>query len=345
MKRVGMNPARDRVSDYRPARVTAAVLTYIPMLGGYFSDRLRILQLSLESMAAHTSLPFDLMVFDNGSCREVQDFLTQKKEEGLIRYLLLSSENIGKIGALKIMFHAAPGEIIAYSDDDIYFYPDWLESQLQVLDHFPEVGMVSGVPIRIRFNDAQESNQRIAESHPEISIHSGRWIPDEWEEDFCASTGRKPVEYKNLTEGIQDIVFEYRGHRAYSTANHFQFLSPKAVIQAALPENWSGRLMRRMLEMDEAVDQLGYLRLSTTERYVRHMGNVLTHQEATFSIEAMESSHANPEVDMPFLQRAVRRVVRIRFIRRTLESIYNSIFWLLNEGRIRWSGEGKTKRW
>ena len=33
--------------------------------------------------------------------------------------------------------------------------------------------------------------------------------------------------------------------------------------------------MGKMLELDEAVDQLGFLRLSTTSRLVRHIGNVI----------------------------------------------------------------------
>ncbi len=58
--------------------------------------------------------------------------------------LLLSQRNIGKIDALRILFNAAPGEIIAYNDDDIFFYPGWLEAHLEILDSFPKAGMVSG---------------------------------------------------------------------------------------------------------------------------------------------------------------------------------------------------------
>ena len=37
---------------------------------------------------------------------------------GKIQYLLLSNRNIGKLGALKVIYNAAPGETVAYSDDD-----------------------------------------------------------------------------------------------------------------------------------------------------------------------------------------------------------------------------------
>lgn len=118
-----MNPGRGKKSDYLPARVTVAVLTYIPNQAGYFQDRLEITRTCIHSILANTSIPFDLMVFDNGSCPEAVEMLRAMRMAGQIDFLLLSSLNIGKIGALKMIFAAAPGEIIAYSDDDVFFLP------------------------------------------------------------------------------------------------------------------------------------------------------------------------------------------------------------------------------
>ena len=75
MTRIGINPARGVVSDYRPPSVTVAVLTYIPDLSGYFEHRLQVLQMVFASLHAFTTPPHDLMVFDNGSCPPVVDYL------------------------------------------------------------------------------------------------------------------------------------------------------------------------------------------------------------------------------------------------------------------------------
>jgi len=64
----------------------------------------------------------------------VVDYLKELRDKGKIQYLILSSRNIGKMGALQIAFRAAPGEIIAYSDDDVFFLPGWLERHLEVLE-------------------------------------------------------------------------------------------------------------------------------------------------------------------------------------------------------------------
>ena len=147
MARVGINPARGKTSEYKPAHVTVTCITYIPDLTGYFEQRLEVLKLSLASLQTHTTRPFDLMIFDNGSCQPVVDLLRGLERAGQIDYLLLSRQNIGQIGALQILFNAAPGEIIAYHDDAIFFYPGWLEAHLKILEAFPQAGMVSGLPV------------------------------------------------------------------------------------------------------------------------------------------------------------------------------------------------------
>jgi glycosyltransferase involved in cell wall biosynthesis len=277
MARFGINPARGKTTDYRPARVTVALLAYIPHLEGYFQHRFEILQLSLASIAAHTSHPYDLMVFDNGSAHPVVDYLQDLKEQGVIQYLFLASENIGKIGAFELLFNAAPGELIAYTDDDIYFYPGWLEAHLEIYETYQSVGMVSGAPIRDASERARRSLMRLVEQdHSPVNISYEHRVPDEWEADWAMSVGREPQEHLEKTKDQQDMILELNGVEAFGSASHFQFLSPKEVILQALPEIWSGKLMGEMNQLDEAVDQLGYLRLSTVGRYTRHLGNSIS---------------------------------------------------------------------
>ena len=95
MPRIGMNPSRGRKTDYQPARVTVAVLTYLPDHTGYFQDRFDVTRLCLESIIANTSEPYDLLVFDNGSCDALVDYLRGLRDRGLVKYLILSSQNIG----------------------------------------------------------------------------------------------------------------------------------------------------------------------------------------------------------------------------------------------------------
>lgn len=286
MARIGINPARGKTAAARPQRLTVTMVTYLPDLTGYFEHRLEVLKLALAGLAAHTPLPHDLMLFDNGSCPEAVNFLRSLQAQGVINYLLLAEKNIGKIDALRILFNAAPGEIIAYSDDDILFYPGWLEAHLEVLDCFPNAGMVSGVPVRNAAGHAADSLEKLAAAPPSgIHVERRRSIPDEWELDWALSTGRDPQAHIDATRDRLDLVFSAEkpgGGRveAIGSANHFQFVAHKAIILQALPSAWTGKLMGAMIELDQAVDDLGFLRLSTTHRTTRHLGNAISAEVA-----------------------------------------------------------------
>ena len=66
--RKGQNPAKFVKEVAKPERITAAMLTYIPFLSGFYEETLDVLKVSLDSMRTDAGLPFDLLVFDNGSC-------------------------------------------------------------------------------------------------------------------------------------------------------------------------------------------------------------------------------------------------------------------------------------
>ena len=75
--RIGQNPAKFVKEVAQPARVTVAVLNYIPFLSGYYADMLNVLDACLTSIWENTDLDYDLMVFDNGSCEEVIEYLAR----------------------------------------------------------------------------------------------------------------------------------------------------------------------------------------------------------------------------------------------------------------------------
>jgi glycosyltransferase involved in cell wall biosynthesis len=328
MARIGINPARGKLSEYTPAQVSVAAVTYVPHLDGFFQQRLEILKLTFASLTASTNMLHDVLVFDNGSCREVVEYLLSLRDQGVIDYLILSKENIGKIGAFSLLFRAAPGEIIAYNDDDILFYPGWLEAQLEILKEVPKVGMVSGVPVRMGGGYAMDSLNVLAGNPPEgLTITRSRVIPDEWEADWASSTGRDPKEYLPATQNQQDILVQKGSIEAVGTASHFQFVSPKELILKALPTSWTGKLMGHMVELDEAIDQMGYLRLSTRKRYTRHLGNTLS--QAVIDESNQMGLWENQEIKFP-VQRNKHWLTRLPGSRRILGSAYHWLFEVLS---------------
>jgi glycosyltransferase involved in cell wall biosynthesis len=250
------------------------------------------------------------------------------RDKQKIDYLVLSRRNLGKIDAFKLLFNMAPGEIVAYSDDDILFYPGWLEAHLEILETYPNVGMVSGAPVRNASGRARKSLRRwIDTGPPDLQVSYERRIPDDWEADWAVSTGRDPEEHLRASQEEQDLVLKFKGLESYGSASHFQFVSYKDVIQSALPDEWSGKLMGQMMELDEAIDGLGFLRLCTVDRYARHLGNALSPEVIgevrSFGIDSsVESVKASP----------TKRhwILRIPGSGRILRFLYNRLFEILN---------------
>ena len=83
--RIGQNPAKFVKSVAKPERVTVAVLNYIPFLSGFYADMLDVLKTSLNGIRESADVPFDLMVFDNGSCAEVKDYLLAEQSASRIQ--------------------------------------------------------------------------------------------------------------------------------------------------------------------------------------------------------------------------------------------------------------------
>ncbi len=271
--RRGQNPAKFIAGVHRPARVTVAVLAYVPFLGGFFTEALDVLRACLESLWASTPAPFDLLVFDNGSCREAVDFLETARRAGRIQFLVLSEKNLGKGGAWNIIFRAAPGEIVAYTDSDARFSPGWLERSLEILEGYPRVGMVTARPFRTP-PDFMTSTEAWAKATPGVEVRRGRFIPWDDFREFDLSLGQDERAVRDRYESTEDIRLTYRGIEAQVGASHYQFTAYRKVLESFLPFEMV-RPMGQVRQLDQRMDESGYLRLMTVQPLVMNLSNSL----------------------------------------------------------------------
>jgi glycosyltransferase involved in cell wall biosynthesis len=271
--RKGQNPAKFVATVAQPQRITVAVLNYIPFLSGFYAQTLDVLKTCLGSLWANTDLPYDLLVFDNGSCQEAIDFLMQAQDDGKIQYLLLSEKNLGKGGAWNMMLAAAPGEIIAYTDNDAYFYPGWLPKSLRVLETFPNVGMVTSRPFRTP-PEFYTATLQWAEQTSGVTLERGQFIP--WEEFkvFDMSLGTAEDEVRKRYDSTEDVRLTYNGLTSQAGASHWQFLAYKSVIQQFLPFSMD-KPMGQVRQLDRRMNEAGYLRLMPVEFLAQNMSNRL----------------------------------------------------------------------
>lgn len=264
--RVGSNPLRsDRVNGL-PA-VMLGVVTHLPNEIGYHAKRFDVIRACLSSMKERADYPHGFIVWDNGSIPKLKEWIRREIKPDIF----IESRNVGKSIARACVVNMLPEKtILAFSDDDILYLPNWLKPQIELLQHFPNVSSVSGYPIRTSFRWGCENTIRWAKQNGELE--AGRFLPDEWERDFAVSIGRDVKVHFDGTQKDVDYRVTYKGKRAFCVSHHCQFVGYAGRISQAV--KYDAAAMADEKPFDNALDALG-LRLSTTQRLARHIGNVL----------------------------------------------------------------------
>ncbi len=274
-----------------PENVVAAVLVYIPHLRGYFLNRLGVLDLCLQSLLRTKPDATPLLVYDNGCCDEVRAYLERLEADGRIDYLVRSRMNIGTLAAIRMIVHISPKPLVAYCDDDVFFAEGWLEALLSLMAAFPEAGMASAAPTLDGALHAIDSTLRLANDPASGIRREDSFVAEEWEVDWALSTGRDPDERRRFARTTPIPSLRRGKAAAFAGATHFQFVGRMEALNAGLPKEWPASLMGGLRELDAGVDQAGYPRLSTPERYCRHIGNAVT---STMRSEAEALGYAVP---------------------------------------------------
>ena len=317
--RKGQNPAKSVDQVAKPERITVAVLNYIPFASGFFTEMPEVLKACLTSLRNDPGLPFDLMVFDNGSCPEVQQYLLDERTAGRIQYLLLSEKNLGKGGAWNIIFKAAPGEIIAYADNDVFFYPGWLARSVEILETYPKAGMVTARPFNTK-SEFLTSTFSWLESNPDVNLEKGNLIPIDDYRAFGMSIGHTAESaVKGYAESIS-YKATYKGVVAFVGASHWQFSAYKSVLEQFLPFDMS-KPMGQVIQLDRKINDNGYLRLMVSDPLAMNMSNtpILTTGPVDKNIKVNEAS-------------LFKRLREIGVVKKSLLALYDLIFrWYYRE--------------
>jgi glycosyltransferase involved in cell wall biosynthesis len=309
--RKGQNPAKSVKDVAHPERITVALLNYIPFLSGFYAETLDVLRVCMQSMRKDAGLPFDLMVFDNGSCPEVRDFLVKEKEEGRIQYLILAEKNMGKGGAWNVMLAGAPGEIIAYTDSDVLFSSNWLKRSVEILEVFPNVGMVTARPFRTP-PEFYEGTLKWAKEN--AALEEGQFIPWETFLEFNLSLGQTEEENKKVYAETRDWRISYKGITAIAGASHWQFTAYKFRLQHFLPFDMD-KPMGQVRQLDKRMNDAGLLRLMVSDPLAMNLSNTLGYLRGELKTSEGKK-RASPG----------KRILEIVLIKKVLLMIYNKIF-------------------
>lgn len=265
--RIGNNPLKISAAPDKIKNVVLTCVTHLPNQAGYHAERFEVVRTCLTSMRMGARRDHTFMVWDNGSCPELRDWLANVFKPDV----LILSGNVGKNTARTTLFGMVkPDSIVTFSDDDMYFYDNWLNPQIELLQNFPNVASVSGYPVRTAFRWGNENTLTWARQNGLLEYE--RFMPEQWERDFCLSIGRDYEAHKKATEGEKDWKVAYKGKQAFCTSHHCQFIGNAETLNKI--KVYDNMALGSERDYDTALDKLG-LRLSTTKRLSRHIGNVI----------------------------------------------------------------------
>lgn len=320
------------IKSYAPQALGVALLTYIPSTEAYFAEALNIVKVQIASLAQNTEVPYDLLIFDNGSCEEAQKVFTRMLSDRKITWLFLSSKNLGKTGALNWILNSMPNNWICYADSDMLFRKGWYSKSMELFSTFPDVGVVSAQPSFFENLEGPSLAMQSIQSKG-YSIH-GKIAPTEHIDEYVNAYGLgEDLRKSCLSKKIPCLQDLDGNDRAYIGACHMQFLGRRSQLQQILPLPATLALSTNEdRQFDTRIDQKNWLRLSTTEFYVVHMGNHLedaVKKELAGIIEANPTSLKSNTVKnykKSFAWKILFSLNQVGFIRKLFKQVYINLF-------------------
>ena len=328
--RIGINPQKLQKKIDLDAHHRVILVVYIPNEEGFYKKSFDVFKLSLDSLIATVNDNCAITVVNNGSYEKVTALLNHYFENNKIDTLINDRINIGKIDALIGAARGSREPLITYTDSDILFVTGWQVNVEKVFSTFNNVGSVSPIPVRYgMFYGTSSVLQQIIlkkikikfEAIPENFISYNKYLCSiNWDADDNDSK-KWPVIEK---EGIQAIIGS--GHQVLTISREILF--------TGVPTNPSLTLVGGDSEykyVDEPIDRLGKLRLSTYHNFGYHMGNnvegwmIAVHQD-NLNQKPISTTGFCIQKDVPnlFFNRFRQKIYMIK--KKAVKKIFKSLY-------------------
>ena len=268
--RKGNNPNKDKVvSDARFVH-QIIIPVYIPNQKDYFKDAFIIFKKCLFSIFKTVDLEYTyISIVNNGSCNEVENYLSVLKEENKIQELINTS-NIGKLNAIYKGLVGHDFDLVTIADADTMFLSGWQQETIKFFNTFPKAGTVGIVP---QFNMySNYCTNVIFDNFFNKEMRFVKVAEPKAMQQFYQSIGWNMKEDHYYLQYILGI--EKNDVKACIGSSHFVATYRKEVlseIKKYIPAKM-GSNSERLL--DVAAQNKGLWKLTTFKNYAYHMGNV-----------------------------------------------------------------------
>lgn len=269
--RLGFNPNRDKLKKADDFFHHVVIPVYIPDAEGYFKNSFKILKLCLESLFKTCHPKTFVSIVNNGSSKEVQNYLNELLIQGSI-HELIHTHNIGKLNAVLKGFSGHDFTFVTVSDCDVLFLNNWQKETYNVFEKFPKTGAVCPTP-----------SSRSLKNHT-----SNIWFDLLLSKSLRFTKVKNPAALKAFAESVGNPNMYHNCHlekyltvangdfRAVVGAGHFITTYRKEVFEKSNVK-YSGFMLGGDSEsklLDIPVVKKGMWRLSTEDNFAYHLGNV-----------------------------------------------------------------------
>ncbi len=267
--RIGFNPHKDMPDEGSSFIHQVIIPVYIPNQEEYFKDSFRILKLCIESIIKTVHLETFITIVNNGSCKEVREYLDELFEDKKI-HEVIHTENIGKLNAILKGLTGNEIELVTIADCDVMFLENWQHETIAVYNNFPKTGVVGLVPQYRTF--AHCCGNVLVENFFSKKLSFTKVKNLDALKKFYISIGwGEYVDNENL--GF-NLTLENNSQLAVLGSGHFVATYRKEIFNEIL--TYIGYKLGGQSEnyLDEACLKYGLWRLTTNDNYAYHMGNV-----------------------------------------------------------------------
>lgn len=313
--RKGNNPNKDKALPKSNFRHQIVIPVFIPNQKGYFKDAFKILKISLRSIFETVSWEHTyLTIVNNGSCKELENYLNKLKEQEKINELINTS-NIGKLNAISKGMAGHDFDLITIADADVYFLPGWQRETLNVFNEFPKAGSVGLVP---QFN--MFSNFCTNVLFDNFFNKNCRFYKLSQPEDMWAF-------YKSIGWNMPKKHYYFRSVMGISNKNEFKACIGSghfvATYRKELFENLKKYIPGKMgakseQYLDKSAMINGLWKLTTFKNYAYHMGNAWEDwmdemPKPMINEKLMLNSFSNNGGNMKFLKNKIfKNILRLK---------------------------------
>lgn len=143
-------------------------------------NKLELTQECLDSVIKNTTIPFRLIIIDNNSDKETEDYLKSLKDrDGLEVILIRNEQNLGFVKAVNQGIKVSSAEYVCLLNNDTLVREKWLREMINIAKNNPRVGVV---------------NPGGEDAYSNVQELSGKWVEVGFASGFCMLIKREVIE-------------------------------------------------------------------------------------------------------------------------------------------------------